>query len=89
MRLLPLAKDGSRGTRADQGVRPTLPGLQQYLEKTSGIKLKHTPPIGAGTSDVVYSGAGSVVVPAPAVLQGLSDRFVFSSDRARHSAWRL
>jgi hypothetical protein len=31
---------------------------------------------------------GSVVVPATAVLQGLSDHFVFSSDRARHSVWR-
>jgi hypothetical protein len=35
----------ARGPAADQGVRPTLPGLQQYLEKTSGIKLiKHAPP---------------------------------------------
>jgi hypothetical protein len=27
------------------------------------------------------NGIGRVVVPAPAVLQGLSDHFVFSSDR--------
>jgi len=38
---------------------------------------------------VEVNGTGSVVVPAPAVLQGLSDHFVFSGDRARHSVWRL
>src|SRR5216684_5100626 len=31
---------------------------------------------------VEVNGSGSVVVPAPAGLQGLSDHFVFSSDRA-------
>ena len=38
---------------------------------------------------VEVNGTGSVVVPAPAVLQGLSVHFVFSGDRARHSVWRL
>ncbi len=38
---------------------------------------------------VEVNGTGSVVVPAPAVLQGLSDHFVFSSHRTRHSVWRL
>ncbi len=34
---------------------------------------------------VKVNGTGSVVVPAPAGLQGLSDHFVFFSDKARHS----
>ena len=38
---------------------------------------------------VEVNGTGSVVVPAPAELQVLTDHFVFSSDRARHSVWRL
>jgi hypothetical protein len=33
---------------------------------------------------VEVNGTGSVVVPAPAVLQGFSDHFVFSSDRAAY-----
>jgi hypothetical protein len=32
---------------------------------------------------VEVNGTGSVVVPAPAMLQGLSDHFVFSSDKYR------
>src|SRR5579859_7314386 len=40
MRLISLAKSGSRGTRADQGVRPTIYAGFQILAKVSDIGLE-------------------------------------------------
>ena len=51
------------------------------------IRIGRFRPISRAVIEV--NGTGRVVIPAPAVLQGLSDHFVFSSDRARHSVWRL
>src|ERR1700730_10491968 len=54
---------------------------------TSQYPHRPIPPVQSRSVEV--NGTGSVVVPAHAVLQGLSDHFVFSSDRACHSVWRL
>jgi hypothetical protein len=43
-----MAKNGSGGTRADQGVRPTFVGFAAIFQKTSGIKLKRTLPVESG-----------------------------------------
>jgi hypothetical protein len=39
MSLIFLAKSGSGGTRADQGVRPTIYAAFSFLGKLSGIEL--------------------------------------------------
>jgi hypothetical protein len=46
------------------------------LKKTSGIMLKHTPPVGAGISDVVYSKIFTVLPVLSIIAEWMYNRGV-------------